>query len=98
MGGLLLSSEILEQIYALEGEFTVWAGGENAVLHAGESATIRIGTAHCIAATGPGSARGLVFASPSGFARLLSEFGTPDSGGPPPDGIPDIERFKRLSA
>jgi mannose-6-phosphate isomerase-like protein (cupin superfamily) len=91
-------NRFLEQLYVLEGEFTVWAGERKMILHAGESATIPIGTDHCIAATGPGPARGLVVASPSGFAHLLSEVATPDTGGPPPTEPPDVALFERLSA
>ena len=35
-----------EQIYVLDGEFTVWAGGSKAVLRPGEDVVIPGGTAH----------------------------------------------------
>jgi len=75
-----------EQLYVLDGEFTVWAGGSNAVLRPGDNLVIPAGTAHVVAATGSGPGRGLVIASPSGFARLITEVGTPDGGDavPPP--------------
>jgi hypothetical protein len=41
--------------------------------------TIPVGTAHVVAATGDGIARGLAIASPSAFARLITAVGTPDT-------------------
>jgi quercetin dioxygenase-like cupin family protein len=88
-----------EQLYVLDGEFTVWAGGSKAVLRPGDSSTIPAGTAHVVAATGDGQGRALVVASPSGFARLITEVGTPDDGGGArPSAPPDMERFLRVSA
>jgi mannose-6-phosphate isomerase-like protein (cupin superfamily) len=55
------------------------------VLRRGEDFTIPAGTAHALAVTGDGPGRALVIASPSGFARLITEVGTPDEGsGVPP--------------
>ena len=87
-----------EQFYVLEGEFTVWAGERKAVLHPGDIFTIPAGTAHAVAVTGRGPGRGLVVASPSGFARLVTGAGTPDTGGGPPDGPPDTALFYRTCA
>ncbi|MBV8558131.1 MAG: cupin domain-containing protein, partial [Planctomycetaceae bacterium] len=88
-----------EQIYVLDGEFTVWAGGRKAVLRPGDHLTIPAGTAHVVAATGDAPGRGLVVASPSGLARLITEAGTPDEGGgAPPSVAPDMEHFLRVSA
>jgi quercetin dioxygenase-like cupin family protein len=87
-----------EQIYVLEGEFTVWAGEQTAVLHPGDIFIIPAGTAHAVATTGDGISRGLVVASPSGFARLIMETGTPDTGGAPPAGPPDMALFDRICA
>jgi quercetin dioxygenase-like cupin family protein len=88
-----------EQIYVLDGEFTVWAGGRKAVLHPGDNLTIPAGTAHVVAATGDGPTRGLVVASPSGFARLITEVGAPGGAdGAPPSGPPNMELFLRVSA
>ena len=64
----------------LDGEFTVRAGGRKAVLHSGDHLIIPAGTAHVVAATGDGPGRASVIASPSGFARLITEVGTPDGG------------------
>jgi quercetin dioxygenase-like cupin family protein len=88
-----------EQLYVLDGEFTVWAGGRKAVLRPGDDLIIPAGTAHAVAATGDGPSRALVVASPSGFARLVTEAGTPDGGdGVPPSAPPDMDRFLRVSA
>lgn len=88
-----------EQLYVVEGEFTVWAGKQTAVLHTGDAFTIPAGTAHAVAVTGDGPGRVLVVASPSGFARLITEVSTPDEGGEvPPSAAPDMERFLRVSA
>ena len=87
-----------EQFYVLEGEFTVWAGAQTAVLHPGDTFTIPIGTPHAVAITGGGPGRALGVASPSGFARLIMGAGTPDTGGAPPAGPPDMARFERICA
>jgi quercetin dioxygenase-like cupin family protein len=88
-----------EQFYVLDGEFTVWAGGRKAVLRPGDDLLIPAGTAHAVAATGDGPGRALVVASPSGFARLVTEAGTPDEGGGvPPSAAPDMDLFLRVCA
>jgi quercetin dioxygenase-like cupin family protein len=87
-----------EQIYVLEGEFTVWAGKQTAVLRAGDTFIIPAGTAHVVAFSGDRPARGLVIASPSGFARLIMETGTPDLGGATLAGQPDKDFFERICA
>jgi mannose-6-phosphate isomerase-like protein (cupin superfamily) len=88
-----------ELFYALEGEITVRAGEREVVLRPGDSITFPVGMAHAVAATGGGPARGLAVASPSGFARLIAEVGTPDTGdGTPPPTSTDMELFLRVSA
>ena len=88
-----------EQIYVLEGEFTVWAGTRKAVLRTGDNVFIPPGTAHAFHVTGNGPGRALVLASPSGFARLVTEVGTPDDGnGVPPSAPTDMDLFHRVSA
>ena len=88
-----------EQLYVLDGEFTVWAGGRKAVLCPGDDILIPAGTAHAVAATGDVPGRALVVASPSGFARLITEAGTPgEGGGVPPSAAPDMDLFLRVSA
>jgi quercetin dioxygenase-like cupin family protein len=49
-----------EQLYVLEGEFTIWAGENKMVLKAGESFLIPIGTPHVVAALSDQPARGLI--------------------------------------
>ncbi|MDF5713020.1 MAG: cupin domain-containing protein [Rhizonema sp. NSF051] len=65
-----------EQLYVLEGEFTVWAEENKVVLKAGESFLIPMGTTHVVAALSDQPARGLVVASPSAFAHLIEATGT----------------------
>ena len=89
-----------EQFYVLDGEFTVWtAGGRKAVLRRGDDLLIPTGTAHAVAVTGDGPGRALVVTSPSGFARLVTEVGTPDVGGEaPPSATTDMELLGRVAA
>jgi len=82
-----------EQLYVLEGEFTVWAGENKAVLSAGESFLIPVGTPHVIGVLSDQPARGLMVAAPSSFARLIAGVGTQDQ-----NGIPDMELAERISA
>ncbi|MEH2089993.1 cupin domain-containing protein [Nostoc sp.] len=81
-----------EQLYVLEGEFTVWAGENKVVLNAGESFLIPAGTPHVVAALSDQPARGLVVAAPSGFARLIAAVGTQDE-----TEAPDMALFDRIS-
>ena len=88
-----------EQIHVLDGEFTVEVGGRKAVLRPGEDLFIPAGTAHALAVTGVGPARALIVASPSGFARLITEVGTADEGGEaPPSLATDMELLVRVAA
>jgi quercetin dioxygenase-like cupin family protein len=82
-----------EQLYVLEGEFTVWAGDRKAVLSAGDNFLIPAGTPHTIAVFSDNPARGLVVAAPSAFARLIAAVGTLDEAE-----IPDMALFERISA
>ncbi len=82
-----------EQLYVLEGEFTVWAGEKKVVLNAGESFLITPGTPHVVAVLGDKAARGLVIAAPSAFARLIAAVGTLDQ-----TDTPDMEMFDRIAA
>jgi mannose-6-phosphate isomerase-like protein (cupin superfamily) len=81
-----------EQIYVLEGEFTVWVDKNKVVVGAGESVLIPMGTPHVVAALSDQPARGLVVASPSAFARLIEATGTLNQ-----DEAPDMELFTRIS-
>lgn len=88
-----------EHLYQLEGETTVWLEGHTIVLGPGESFLIPIGAAHIVGITSDVPSRALVVASPSGFARLIAEVGTPDTDGTPsPTGSVDMELFGRVSA
>ncbi|MBN3877533.1 MULTISPECIES: cupin domain-containing protein [unclassified Nostoc] len=81
-----------EQLYVLEGEFTVWAGENKVVLNGGESFLIPAGTPHVVAALSDQPARGLVVAAPSSFARLIAAVGTEDE-----TEAPDMALFDRIS-
>ncbi|WP_404790673.1 cupin domain-containing protein [Altericista sp. CCNU0014] len=81
-----------EQLYVLEGEFTVWVGKDKLVLGAGKSAFIPMGAPHVVAALSDRLARGLVVASPSAFADLIAATGTQNQ-----DEAPDMELFIRIS-
>lgn len=86
-----------EHLYALEGEFAVHTESGVVVLHPGDSFRIPQGAAHAVV-SGPAGARGLVVASPSGFAQLIREAGTPaESSTAPPTAPPDMEAFGRAS-
>jgi quercetin dioxygenase-like cupin family protein len=94
-----LHARYSEQLYVLEGTFTVWVGRRRAVLRAGDGVFIPRGTAHAVHATGAGPGRALVVASPSGFGRLVTEVGTLDDGtGVPPFAPTELDRFQRVSA
>lgn len=82
-----------EQLYVLEGEFTVWVGKNKVVLGAGESALIPMGTTHVVAALSDRPARGLVVASPSAFAHLVEATGTLNE-----NEAPDMALFMRVSS
>ncbi|CAA9576103.1 hypothetical protein AVDCRST_MAG81-2260 [uncultured Synechococcales cyanobacterium] len=81
-----------EQLYVLEGEFTVWAGENKVVLSPGESFLISPGTPHVVAVLSDQPARGLVVAAPSAFARLIAAAGRVDETEPP-----DMALFERIS-
>lgn len=81
-----------EQLYVLEGEFTVWAGETKAVLTAGENFLIAPGIPHTVAVFSDRPARGLVVAAPSSFARLIAAVGTLYE-----TEVADMELFDRLS-
>jgi mannose-6-phosphate isomerase-like protein (cupin superfamily) len=82
-----------EQLYVLEGEFTVWAGENKTVLKTGESFLISPGTVHVVGGSSDKPGRGLVVVAPSGFARLIAGVGTQDQ-----NEIPDMELAERISA
>jgi carboxymethylenebutenolidase len=88
-----------EQIYVLEGEFTAWVGRLKTVLRPGDDVVIPAGRAHALHVTSDGPGRALVVASPSGFARPITEVGIPDDGsGVPPSTDVDMDLLQRVSA
>ncbi|MFL9458320.1 cupin domain-containing protein [Tolypothrix bouteillei VB521301_2] len=82
-----------EQLFVLEGEYTVWAGQKKVVLGVGESFFIPPYTPHVVAALSDRPARALVVAAPSGFARLIQEAGTQSE-----TEAPDMALFERIAA
>ena len=82
-----------EQLYVLEGEFTVWAGDHKAVLKVGESFFIPPNTIHVVAVLNDKPGRMLAVAAPSAFARLIEATGTVDETEPM-----DMALFERISA
>lgn len=83
----------LEQLYVLEGEFTIWSGENKVVISTGENFLIPVGTPHVVAAIGDQPARGLILAAPSAFARLIEATGTQNKAE-----TPDMALFDRISA
>jgi quercetin dioxygenase-like cupin family protein len=86
-----------EHLHVLGGEFTVWVGDRKAVLRPGDDLSIPAGTAHRLAVTGDEPGWALVIASPSGFARLITEAGTPAEAGEAPTAT-DMALLLRLAA
>ena len=84
-----------EQLYVLDGEFTIWTSGRKVVLRPGDDLVIPVGTAHALAVTGDEPGRVLIVTSPSGFARLITKAGTPAAEAPTPT---DMDLLLRLSA
>ena len=82
-----------EQLYVLEGKFTIWAGENKFVLSAGESFLISPSTPHVIGVFSDQPARGLVVTAPSSFAQLIAAVGTLDE-----TTAPDMALFERISA
>jgi quercetin dioxygenase-like cupin family protein len=90
-----------EQIYVLDGEFTLWTGkgALKTTLRPGNDIIIPAGTPHAVYVTRRGPGRALVVASPSAFARLIAQIGTPDEGRQPPSSTAtETDLLLRLSA
>ncbi len=82
-----------EQLYVLEGEFTVWTDIHKIEISTGETFLIPVGTPHVVAALSDQPAHGLMIAAPSGFARLIAAVGTQHKN----DAL-DMALFDRISA
>jgi quercetin dioxygenase-like cupin family protein len=85
-----------ERLFMLDGELTVWAGEEKAVLGPGDFYTIRTNVPHMLQA-GPSGADTLNFSSPAAFAELVERTATPEhlAG---PDTELDLELFMRVTS
>ncbi|MDZ8032086.1 MAG: cupin domain-containing protein [Nostoc sp. DedQUE08] len=81
-----------EQLYVLQGEYTVWLGKNKVVLGIGESVLIPMGIPHVVATLGDRPARALVVSAPSAFAQLIAATGTLNE-----NEAPDLELFIRIS-
>ncbi|NJO51372.1 MAG: cupin domain-containing protein [Leptolyngbyaceae cyanobacterium RM2_2_4] len=82
-----------EQLYVLEGEFTIWTSENRILLSTGESFLIPVGIPHVVAALGDQPARGLMISAPSAFARLIAAVGTQNKAEPL-----NMALFERISA
>jgi mannose-6-phosphate isomerase-like protein (cupin superfamily) len=73
---LHLHTRYEERLWIVEGEFTLWAGKDQAQLRSGDYYAIPLNTPHAIKA-GPHGGRSLVISSPAGFAELIARAATP---------------------
>jgi uncharacterized RmlC-like cupin family protein len=86
-----------EHLYVLEGELAVRTETTTITLKPGDNFYIPLGLAHAVV-SGPAGGRGVIVASPSGFARLIQTAGTPaESVEVPPTTPTDMEVFGRAS-
>ena len=87
-----------ETFYVLEGNLSVWVGGQVHHLQAGESIFLPRGIPHTFRIKSP-TVRGLNFISPAGFEQWFRELGTPaDSFELSTDLPPMTEELQRKSA
>ena len=95
---LHLHTKYAEQIYVLEGEFTVYLNKEIVTLIPGEYLFILPNTPHVVAASGKQVNRALTIPSPSGFAKLVRSVGIPGTDATQPPYTPnDMGLFIELS-
>ena len=66
-----------EAFLLIEGEMTVWVGGDVRVLHAGDYALMPRHVVHCYKVTGDIPARWLGITSPAGFEKYVVEISDP---------------------
>ncbi|MFD2035409.1 cupin domain-containing protein [Belliella marina] len=76
---LHMHTKYTEQIYVLEGEFTIYLNKEEITLTPGEHLFILPNTPHVVGASGKKVNRALTIATPSGFAKLIKAVGIPGS-------------------
>lgn len=87
-----------EAIYVLAGEFTVYTDTRVVILPPGGHTFIPINTPHVVLASGKEENRAITVASPSGFAKLIREAGTPGSfDSLPTDQSNEMSLFLKLS-
>lgn len=76
---LHMHTKYAEQIYVLEGQFTVYTTYGQITLNPGEQFFILPNTPHVVAASDKLVNRALTVAAPSGFAKLIRAVGIPSS-------------------
>lgn len=87
-----------EAIYVIEGEFTVYMPGVTIKAAAGDNIFIPKSTPHAVVSGIDSVNKALTVASPSGFAKLIRNVGTPNTGSGIPAQEPDVlERFLEYS-
>ncbi|MFC3559066.1 cupin domain-containing protein [Pedobacter jamesrossensis] len=89
-----LHSKYSEEIYVLEGDFTIYIPGLSIKVKVGESVFIPANTPHVVSAGSNEKNRALTVASPSGFAKLIRSVGRPATSDQPP--IEDHETMKKF--
>ncbi|WP_439490823.1 cupin domain-containing protein [Algoriphagus sp.] len=95
---LHMHTKYAEQIYVLEGEFTVYLNKEKITLCPGEHLFIPPNTPHVVEASSKKVNRAITIASPSGFAKLIRSVGIPGEDAYQPPGTPnDMGLFIELS-
>lgn len=87
-----------EDLFTLEGEFTVYLPGRTLVLKAGDRCLIPANTPHAVLNSGNTPARGLVVASPAGFAKLIKAGGTTEENSNIAGDEAFMARFMQASA
>lgn len=87
-----------EEIYVIAGEFTIYMPGVTVKATAGDNIFIPKNTPHAVVAGTHNVNKALTVASPSGFAKLIRNVGTPNDGSGIPVQEPDVlERFLKYS-
>jgi quercetin dioxygenase-like cupin family protein len=95
---LHLHTKYTEQIYVLEGEFTIYLDKESITLVPGDHLFIPANTPHVIAASNKPVNRALTVTFPSALAKLIRRAGIPSTGSlQPPNTSNDMGLFIEFS-
>ena len=87
-----------EQLYVLDGEFTVWIGGRKVVLRPGDDHLIPAGTAHAVAATGDHPSRAVSSRRRADSAAWSAKPARPTRRARGNRSRLDMDRFLRVAA